>query len=77
MQSILDMPAIDPTGQVLTNPQTGQPLPGRARAIAMSDPTANTLVENLMKHEQFEGEQQDNVEIGRRGVKQLQPVDNQ
>jgi hypothetical protein len=75
IQSILDMPAIDDKGQPIPDPQTGGPMPGRARMIALNDPTAGTLVQNLLKHEQFESEQQDNVEIGRKGVKELQPVD--
>jgi hypothetical protein len=75
-QSILNMPAIDPKGQPIMDPNTGRPYPGRARAITMSDPTAATLVENLMKHEDFESAQQDNVEIGRKGVKQLQTAES-
>lgn len=70
---ILRQPAMDTDGKpVLTD--TGMVHPGRAQMIVATDPTAATLVENLLKHEQFEGQQQDNVEIGRKGVKELQPV---
>ena len=65
---------MDDKGQPIIG-EDGQPMPGRARAIAMGDPTANALVQNLLKHDEFEGQQQDNVEIGRKGVKQLQPTE--
>jgi hypothetical protein len=70
-RDILAMPAIDPKGQPIVG-ENGRPLPGRAQFIASADPTAATLVENLLKHEEFEGKQQDNVEIGRKGVRELQ-----
>lgn len=72
--SILSTPAMEPSGKPVVDEMTGQPLPSRPAMLANQDPTVRSLVENLLKHEDFEAAQQDNVEVGRKGVKQLQPM---
>ncbi len=71
-QKILSLPMLDAKGQPIPDPATGQPLPGYAQTMVNARPDVAALFENLLKHEQFEADQQDNVEIGRKGVKPIQ-----
>jgi hypothetical protein len=71
-QKILSLPALDEKGQPIPDPMTGQPLPGYAQMMVNARPDVRALFVNLLKHEQFEADQQDNVEIGRKGVKPIQ-----
>lgn len=71
-QKILTLPALDEKGQPIQDPATGRMLPGYAQTMVSARPDVAALFENLLKHEQFESEQQDNVEIGRKGVKPIQ-----
>ena len=68
----LQRPAIDDKGKPIVDEGTGQPLPGRVAQIAMQHPDVAALITNLLKSYEFNIDQQKNVEIGRKGVKQLQ-----
>jgi hypothetical protein len=71
-QKILSLPALDEKGQPIIDAATGQPLPGYAQTMVNARPDVAALFMNLMKHEQFEADQQENVEIGRIGVEPIQ-----
>lgn len=74
-QKILTLPALDEKGQPIVNEQTGQVLPGYAQTMVTARPDVAALFMNLLKHEQFEADQMSNVEIGRKGVKEIQSMD--
>jgi hypothetical protein len=72
MQQILSMPAIGTDGKPMLNPETGQPMPGRAAQIYQSDPAAAALVQRTMMNEKFLLDQQNNANVGKVGVKQAE-----
>lgn len=69
---ILMLPALDEKGEPIPDPRTGQPLPGYAQTMVNARPDVMALFVNLRKHEEYEAAQQENVEIGRKGVKPIQ-----
>jgi hypothetical protein len=71
-QKILSLPALDEKGEPIVDEVSGQPLPGYAQTMVAARPDVKALFINLMKHEQFESDQQENVEIGRIGVEPIQ-----
>lgn len=73
-EKILSLPALDEKGQPIIDAATGQPLPGYAQTMVNARPDVLALFQNLMKHEQFEADQQENVEIGRIGVEPIQKM---
>jgi hypothetical protein len=76
IQQLLGMAALDEQGQPITNPQTGQPMPGRVARIYQNNPDVKALVDDTMKNEWFLATQQSNAEIGRTGVKAVQGQGN-
>jgi hypothetical protein len=71
---ILMLPALDEKGEPIPDPQTGRPLPGYAQTMVSARPDVMALFINLRKHEEFEVSQQENVEIGRKGVEPIQKM---
>lgn len=71
-KSIFTMPTLDENGQPMVDENTGQVIPGRPSNLYNTSPDVRALADNLMKHEEFEAAQQDNREVGRKGVKQMQ-----
>lgn len=68
-QQLLQQPAIDDKGNVVRDPATGRPQPGRAGQIYLSDPAAASLVDRTMQNEQMILDQQNNIQVGKTGVK--------
>jgi hypothetical protein len=73
IEQLVNMPAMDDQGNPLTDPQTGQPVPGRIARIMQENPDAAALVMNRLKFEQMQAMQLENADIGRKGVKPTQP----
>lgn len=74
LQQLIQMPAMDDKGQPITDPQTGQPVPGRVARLMQENPDAAALVMNRLKFEQMQAQQLENADIGRRGVQPMQPA---
>lgn len=70
-QQLLSQPAVDDKGNVQVNPQTGQPMPGRAGQIYLADPAVQALVQRTMMNENMLLEQQNNSQTGKTGVKPI------
>lgn len=71
-QQLLQQPAVDASGKPIEDPNTGQPMPGRAAQIYMGDPAAAGLVQRTMANEQMILDQQANITTGKTGVKPIQ-----
>jgi hypothetical protein len=73
-QQLINMPAMDDSGQPITDPNTGQPVPGRVARIIQENPDAAALVMNRLKFEEMQAQQLENADIGRKGVEPMQPA---
>ena len=72
LQQLINLPMLDAQGQPVTDPQTGQPVPGRVARIVAENPDVAVLVQKRLEFEHFQDQQFDNAQTGRDGVKPVQ-----
>lgn len=72
MQQLIDMPMMQ-AGKPLIDEPSGQPMPNRIKRIMSENPDVAELVMKRMEFEQFQAQQFENAEIGRKGVEPEQP----
>lgn len=73
LEQLINMPATDEQGQPLTDPQTGQQVPGKIARTMQQDPDVAALVMKRHKFETFQAQQMQNADTGRLGVEPGQP----